>query len=157
MRNLEHVAILLDETLTTVKVHFKVSINYVGRVKEYVGGDTYTYLCEKSLANTLNIGDVLIVEDAGAQVKIVQLASIDDESDILADTDIVYKFVVGKVDTNYQINMRKRINDQVQSLKSMQRAKMRQQMKQELMLEYKEAVNVIDQDSTTSQNESDVL
>jgi hypothetical protein len=161
MRNLEHAAIILDESLTTVKVHFKTSIQYVGRIKEYTGGDTYTYLCEKSLAHQLDIGDIVVLEDAptGATCKVAQVVSIDSESDILADTDIEYKFVIGKVDTNYRIQMRNRLRDSVEQLKTIQRNKMRYQMKQELMLEFKGDINAsaADTNNIASSNAGDVL
>lgn len=88
-----HLISLFRQDFTTIKVKFKESDDKL-----------YTYKCLKSEADALEIGchvivDVSIYMGDDRKFKAAIVAQIDSVPDIDYDSDIIYKWIVCKVDT----------------------------------------------------------
>lgn len=60
----------------------------------------YTWLCEKTLAQKLCLGDAVVVDSAKG-LAVVYVQAVDDFVDIDVDTAYTYQYVVQRVDTSH--------------------------------------------------------
>lgn len=125
MTKTDHIAaLLLDSVLTTIKVRFQTSAQ----------GKQYTYKCLKSLAETLKVGDRVLVDAVGLtgqQVGVVEVLAIDPEMDIDIEADYEYKYAFAKVDESELSRLKEREVRIVEKINAGRKAAIREKMLQD--------------------------
>ena len=125
MSKMRNAAIILDESLTTVKVRFDGA------------SQGYTFLCPKTIARYLKPDDAVLAGKINGSIVVVWVMSVDEETEIQLDDPLTYCFVFQTVDRDYLEALKIRLNDEEKKLKDQQRQKLRDQVRNELILEYK--------------------
>lgn len=118
-----NVAILLDDTITTIKVKF------VG--KHSPTESNYTFLCKKELANTLGKDDMVVVNTING-FAVVRVEEVHEEADIDLDSRYNYQWAFQKVNVVVFEQLDALLNDAEKHIKSMQRQALRNQIKQHI-------------------------
>lgn len=130
MRN---AAIILDESLTTINCRFVDNIDH----------KTYKFLCDKQTAKELKEGCAIVAQKSDLSLVIVWFVSADEESDINLEDTYKYSFAFQPVDHGLLGALNKQLTDSEQSLKTQQRNKLREQVRNNLILEHKAPDNVV--------------
>lgn len=125
MNKMRNAAIILDETLTTVKVNF------------HGGKGVFTFLCSKLMAQLLHPDDLVVAEKVDGSLAIVRIQSIDEESEIQLEDPLEYSFIVQKVNRDYLDGLKEKLATAEKALKDQQRKRLREQVRNELILEHK--------------------
>ena len=124
-----NLAAILNEDLVTVR----------GTFEKETADKIYTYKCHKDIATTLGVGDFLIVEGMHHGFSVMRVTAIDDELDINPESDIFYKWAVGKADLAFYQSLKAAEEKQVEHLQKQRRRAVRHAYIQSLGLE--EALN----------------
>lgn len=111
---IENVAAVMDDNITLVSVVFP------GEMR------TYDFKCTKCVAETLKEGDSAIAETKNG-IKIVTVAKVHSEFDIDVNTNIEYKWLFQKVDTDKLAQLKEHNAQLTSKLKQLQRQKTREQ------------------------------
>jgi hypothetical protein len=131
---LNNAAIILDDTITTVRCHFNSA------------SAEYIFLAKKDFANTL-VRDDWVVADGSKGLSVIQVTSVDDESDIHMDSTLNYQWIFARVDMSILNQLKSEIDERVQSLKTMQRQKMREEVRLSIGVRL-EDVNAVDEQTS---------
>lgn len=124
MTKTDHIAaLLLDSVLTTIKVRFQSSAH----------GKQYTYKCLKTLAETLKVGDRVLVDTSASNVPnwavgVCEVLAIDPEMDINLEADFEYKYAFAKVDESELSRLKEREVRIVEKINAGRKAAIRQKM-----------------------------
>lgn len=110
-----NLAALLNDDLVTVKCYFTP------------GGKCYSYKCTKAVAQTLNPNDWVVCESSENDLRLCQVASVDDTLDINPESNIDYKYVIQRVDIESLLKLRDQDSEIVEKIKLSRRAAVRRQ------------------------------
>jgi hypothetical protein len=130
MTKTDHIAaLLLDSVLTTIKVRFQSSAH----------GKQYTYKCLKTLAETLKVGDRVLVDTSASNVPnwavgVCEVLAIDPEMDINLEADFEYKYAFAKVDESELSRLKAREVAIVEKINRGRQESIKQKMLKELDL-----------------------
>ena len=117
--NLENVAYLVNEELTTV----------IGAFGDFDGADQYTYICTKDLAKELEVGGHMVVErhtEGNCGMTVLRVVEVHEESEVDPDMDdYAYRWVVDKVEGSVGF-LKDKHQETVKELKQMRRKSYRQ-------------------------------
>lgn len=116
MANINTVALLLRDDIVTVQCAFDEQAD-----KEY------SFVCDKSLAAELELGDRVVIKGNRDYFQIVHVRQVDEDCDVDTSAAFNYGWVVSKVDTaQYEENVKK-TEEVVAKLKKRQREATRKQ------------------------------
>jgi hypothetical protein len=129
MTKTDHIAaLLLDSVLTTIKVKYQTGAT----------DRTYTFKCLKTLAQTLSVGDRVLVDSAynkpDHSIAVVIVTEIHPEMDIDLETDLEYKYCFAKVDESELSRLKAREVTIVEKINRGRQESIKQKMLQELDL-----------------------
>lgn len=153
IKNLNHLAALLQEGYTTIGVRYAPSLSSAEKsvIREMVAGGCapweikeYRKACESSRAQSQGavytfkahfecmIGDQILVHGSDGNIVIVECVRVDAEPQLNFESDIEYKWAIGRVDTSTYDAVVKREAEMINGLRHMERARQRQELLQQL-------------------------
>lgn len=152
IKNLNHLAALLQEGYTTIGVRYPVSLSSAEKsvVREMVACGSapwevqeYRKACASSRGTPSSvytykahfecmIGDQVMVHGSDGNICIVEVVRVDAEPQLNFESDIEYKWAIGRVDTSAYDAVVKREAQMIDGLRHMERAKQRQELLKQL-------------------------
>ena len=120
--NLRSLVAYTDDSLCTVKVSFNKNLT----------GQVYTYLCEKSIAETLSKNDQVVV-DTKDKITVAHVVEVESYCDVdFQSYDIHYRFILSRVNTEYLEKMEAHLKDGADVLEKRRREHLRKQVIEQL-------------------------
>ena len=132
---LKNAVILVNEQATTVKCSLGTRRSSRSDASDFAKnsentGLTFTFRCQKSLADYLQKGDKVVVErnkksstEGEKYFSVASVVSVDEEADIELESDIEYCWIVQKVENLALEEMKKQEEFMLQEFKKKQRRK----------------------------------
>lgn len=124
MANMNNVALLLRDDIVTVQVAFNKD-----------AASEYTFVCEKVIAERLDIGDEVVIKGNRNFFQVAVVRQVDKECDVDVSAGYNYGWIVQKVDAeryNYNMEQTEKVTEE---LKKRQRDSYRKQVLQSIGLE----------------------